>query len=97
MPRGIEEYHLKFERPERLTHNELHGNLLSDEVTVIAENTDTLALNYEYFKVDAITMLNLKSRSIKLRKMTERARFAWILTALTMFLFGPDPAPVIFA
>ncbi len=67
-PEGIEEYHLKFERPEHLTHNELHGNLLSDEVTVIAENTDTLALNYEYFKVDAITMLNLKSRSIKLEK-----------------------------
>lgn len=67
-PEGIEEYHLEFEKKERLTTNELHGNLLSDSVTVLGEDTDVLPLKYDYFSIDALTFLNLKSRSISLVK-----------------------------
>jgi len=65
-PEGIEEYYLKFEEKETLTHNELHGVLLSNESVVIAENTDELPLKYSYFDIDALTMLNLKSRKVSL-------------------------------
>jgi len=67
-PEGIEEYYLKFEEKETLTHNELHGVLLSNESTIIAEDTDELPLKYSYFDIDALTMLNLKSRKVSLCK-----------------------------
>lgn len=65
-PEGIEEYYLKFEKKERLTHNELKGVLLTDNVTVLGEDIDMLPLKYEYFDIDALTFLNLKSRSVEL-------------------------------
>ena len=65
-PEGIEEYYLKFEKKEDITHNRLNGNLLTQDVTVLAEDTDELPLKNEYFAVDAITMLNLKSRKVSL-------------------------------
>lgn len=67
-PEGVEEYYLKFEKKERLTHNVLKGVLLTDECVVLAEDTDVLPLKSEYFDIDAITMLNLKSRKVSLRK-----------------------------
>ena len=65
-PEGIEEYTLKFEKKETLTHNRLNGNLLTDDVTVLAEDTDELPLKNSYFDVDALTLLNLKSRKVSL-------------------------------
>ncbi len=65
-PEGVEEYYLKFEEKETLTHNELNGVLLTDNCIVLAEDTDELPLKYSYFDIDAITMLNLKSRKVSL-------------------------------
>lgn len=70
-PEGVEEYYLKFEKKERLTHNVLKGVLLTDECVVLAEDTDVLPLKSEYFDIDAITMLNLKSRKVSLCKKDE--------------------------
>ncbi len=66
-PEGVEEYSLCFDKKEVLTHNELHGNLLSDDVKILGDGIDELPLNYDYFKVDALTFLNLKSRAITLK------------------------------
>ena len=65
-PEGIEEYYLKFEKKETITHNELNGNLLTDNCIILAEDTDELPLKCSYFDIDAITMLNLKSRKVSL-------------------------------
>lgn len=70
-PEGIEDYYLKFEKKERLTHNELHGVLLSEKYTVLGEDIDELPLKYEYFDIDALTFLNLKSRKVTLCHKTE--------------------------
>ena len=67
-PEGVEEYYLKFEKKERLTHNILNGPLLTEEYTVLGENIDELPLKCEYFDIDAITLLNLKSRVVSLCK-----------------------------
>ncbi len=66
-PEGIEEYSLVFEKEERLTTNELHGNLMSEKYNVLGENIKELPLKYDYFKIDALTFLNLKSKSITLK------------------------------
>lgn len=67
-PEGIEEYVLKFDEKELLTHNVLNGNLLTNEVVILGEDIDELPLKYDYFKIDALTFLNLKSRAITLNK-----------------------------
>lgn len=67
-PEGVEEYYLKFEKKEKLTHNILKGPLLTEEYIVLAEDADELPLKYEYFDIDALTLLNLKSRKISLLK-----------------------------
>lgn len=65
-PEGIEEYYLEFEKNERLTTNILNGNLLSEEYVLLGEDVKTLDLKYDYFSIDALTFLNLKSRAITL-------------------------------
>ncbi len=70
-PEGVEEYYLKFEKKERLTHNILNGPLLTEEYIVLADDTDELPLKAEYFDIDAITLLNLKSRRVSLCKKDE--------------------------
>ncbi len=67
-PEGVEEYYLKFDKKERLTHNILNGPLLTEEYTVLGEDIDQLPIKSEYFDIDAITMLNLKSRKVALCK-----------------------------
>ena len=67
-PEGIEEYYLKFEKKERLTHNTLKDGVLLNEYIVLGEDTDELPLKYEYFDIDALTLLNLKSRKVSLCK-----------------------------
>jgi len=70
-PEGVEEYYLKFEKKERLTHNTLKGPLLTEEYTVLGEDVDELPIKSEYFDIDAITLLNLKSRKVSLCKKND--------------------------
>lgn len=73
-PEGIEEYRLEFEKNERLTTNILNGNLLTEEYTLLGEDVNSLDLKYEYFMIDALTFLNLKSRSITLCRKSGGAK-----------------------
>lgn len=69
-PEGIEEYSVIFEVPENLNASVLDGNLLEYNTVKIGENVTELPLKQEYFAIDALVFLDLKSRkaSIKNRK-----------------------------
>lgn len=78
-PEGIEQYSLHFEKKEHLTCNVLHGNLMTSEEKLLGDNIDVLPLKYDYFDVDALTFLKLKSKEITLKhddgKRQIRVRF----------------------
>ena len=65
-PEGIEEYSIIFDKPEDLDSNILNGNLLEYSAINVGKNTYKLPLKYEYFAVDALVFLNLKSRKVSL-------------------------------
>ena len=66
-PEGIEEYSIIFDENEMLDSNILNGNLLEYKTINVGENTCELPLKYEYFAVDALVFLNLKSRKVSLK------------------------------
>lgn len=66
-PEGIEEYSVIFEIPENLDSTSLNGNLLEYTTINVGENVCELPLKYEYFAVDALSFLNLKSRKLSLK------------------------------
>lgn len=66
-PEGIEEYSVIFEQPEMLDSSVLDGNLVKYETINVGENTRELPLKYEYFAVDALVFLNLKSEKAVLK------------------------------
>ena len=66
-PEGIEEYSIIFEEPENLESNVLNGNLLEYKTINVGKNATELPLKYEYFSVDALVFLNLKSKKVKLK------------------------------
>ena len=65
-PEGIEEYDIIFEGKETLNAYTLYGNLIGDETYPVIKDTDTLALKYDYFAVDALVFKDVKSKSCKL-------------------------------
>ncbi len=73
-PEGIEEYSVIFEQPEMLDSSILNGNLLEYQTINVGVNTCELPLKYEYFAVDALVFLNLKSKKLSLlnRKSEEK-------------------------
>lgn len=66
-PEGIEEYSIIFEKTEDLNRSILKGNLLEYEPINIGNNIRELPLKYEFFKVDALVFLDLKSRKVSLK------------------------------
>ena len=66
-PEGIEEYSIIFDKDENLDGNISNGNLLEYETINVGKNTCELPLKYEYFAVDALVFLNLKSRKVSLK------------------------------
>ena len=66
-PEGIEEYSIIFDKNENLDSNILNGNLLEYDTINVGKNTRELPLKYEYFSVDALVFLNLKSRKVSLK------------------------------
>lgn len=62
---GIEEYSLVFDKEENLTCNILDGNLLEYNTYSVGEGRE-LPLKYDFFAIDALTFLNLKSRGVDL-------------------------------
>ncbi len=63
-PEGIEEYHIEFEKEEKLTSLVIEDNLIRPSTVVISEGTKVLPLKYDYFKVDALCFRNLKSKKL---------------------------------
>lgn len=66
-PEGIDEYSVIFDKPEILDSSILNGNLLEYNTINVGENTCELPLKYEFFAVDALVFLNLKSRKVSLK------------------------------
>ena len=66
-PEGIEEYELVFDEPETLAHYPPEGQLTSRTPVIMAENARVLPLKTEYFAIDALVFLTLKSRGVTLR------------------------------
>lgn len=66
-PEGIENYEVVFPKSETLNAYELDGNLLNYNTVPMLQNQNSIALKTEYFSVDALVFLNLKSRSAVLR------------------------------
>ena len=73
-PEGIEEYDVILPVPETLDSTVLEGNYLGYEKLRVLENSDTLALKYDYFAVDALVFMDLKAKSAVLKnRRTGRA------------------------
>ncbi|MCR4719392.1 MAG: aldose 1-epimerase family protein [Firmicutes bacterium] len=66
-PEGIEEYSIIFEKSEMLESSILNGNLLEYKTVNVGQNTCELPLKYEYFTIDALVFLNLKSKKLSLK------------------------------
>ena len=63
---NIEDYKLVFEKGEQLKTFEIERGLLSGKSTVDRENVKEIALNYDYFNVDAIILDNVNSKEVSL-------------------------------
>ncbi len=64
-PGGVEEYSLVFDEEEAFICNVLDGNLLEYNTYSVGEGRE-LPLKYDFFTIDALTFLNLKSRGVNL-------------------------------
>lgn len=64
---GIENYSIIFEEKEDLVSNVLEGNLLGYNTVNVGSGTKELKLKDEFFKVDALVFLNLKSKKVWLK------------------------------
>lgn len=71
-PEGIEEYSVVFEEEETLDSSILNGNLLEYDTIRIGESIRELPLKYDFFAVDALVFLNLKSRKVTLMHKVEK-------------------------
>lgn len=67
-PEGIEEYEAVFSQKETLYACGLNGNFVTDERTLIVDNTNVLPLKKELFEIDALIFPEVVSRSVILRK-----------------------------
>ena len=66
-PEGIEEYDVIFPQKETLDTYILFGNLLSHDTTPVIKDSDRIALNYNYFAIDALVFKDLKSKTCRLQ------------------------------
>lgn len=68
VPEGLEEYDIVFPKKVTLYSNDLENGLLSDTKTLMIENSDTLPLKTDYFKVDTLIFRDMPTNSVTLRK-----------------------------
>ena len=73
---GVENYTIVFEKEEDLVSNVLEGNLLGYNTVELGKGVRELKLKDEFFKVDALVFLNLKSRKVWLRNDTTGESFS---------------------
>lgn len=90
-PEGIEEYSIIFEKDEILDSNILNGNLLEYETVNVGKNTCELPLKYEYFTVDALVFLNLKSRKVSLKNRKTGVEVGLVFEGHDSFVLWTKP------
>ena len=66
-PEGVNSYSVIFEKPEDLDSNLLVGPVLGHELMNFGKNTTELQLKEEFFELDTLAFLNLKSRKAWLK------------------------------
>lgn len=66
-PEGIEAYEVVFDQAETAEAYVLNGNLLSGEHIPMLKDQTVFPLKNDYFKVDALVFLDIKSRGVTLR------------------------------
>ena len=66
-PNGIREWSVIFDKEENLIATPVDGPLLTYDENILAKNTRILPLKDEYFEIDALVFLNLKSRKLTLK------------------------------
>lgn len=93
-PEGIEEYHIEFEKEEKLTSLVIEDNLIRPKTVVISEGTTVLPLKYEYFTVDALCFRNLESKKLWLVGGDRRIEISWDDFEFVLFWTKPN-APFI--
>ena len=66
-PGGIEDYEIVFDEAETLAHTALPEEPEYPGQVILGENTRVLPLKYDYFALDALVFLSLKSRGVALK------------------------------
>lgn len=95
-PEGIEEYDVILPEPETLESSVLEGPVLGNKKIRVLENSDTLALKYDYFSKDALVFTNIKARSATLRHRSSRKAVRVYFPDREYFLLWTKPgAPYI--
>ncbi|MBR5538461.1 MAG: aldose 1-epimerase family protein [Clostridia bacterium] len=95
-PEGIEEYDLILPEKETLFSNTPVGSIIGNDKEKVLEDSDTLALDYKYFAVDALVFEEIKARSVilKNRNTGKALRFAFDGSDYFLLWTKPD-APYI--
>lgn len=90
-PEGICEYDLILPEKETLYSNTPVGQLVGREKELILENSDTLALDYRYFAVDALVFEEMKARSVVLKNRNTNKAFRLSFDGSDYFLLWTKP------
>lgn len=95
-PEGIEEYDVILPEAETLYSTVLEGNVLGDNKVRIIENSDRIALKYDYFAVDALVFKDMKARSAVLKNRNNGKAVKVTFEGCDYFLLWTKPdAPYI--
>ena len=95
-PEGIEEYDVILPEAETLDSTVLDGNVLGNNKVRIIENSDRIALKYDYFAVDALVFKDMKARSAVLKNRNNGKAVKVTFEGCDYFLLWTKPdAPYI--
>lgn len=95
-PEGIEEYDVILPEAETLYSTVLEGNVLGNNKVRIIENSDRIALKYDYFAVDALVFKDMKARSAVLKNRNNGKAVKVTFEGCDYFLLWTKPdAPYI--
>ena len=90
-PEGIDAYSIVFEETENLNSVNVDGGLLTYEAENIGNDVNVLPLKEEYFAIDALVFLDLKSRAVKLRNNITKQEIAVNYDGFDYLLLWKEP------
>lgn len=88
---GIENYDVVFDKNETLSAYVLDGNLLTYDKVPVIENSNTLPLKYDYFKVDALVFKDVKSNKVTLTHRDSSRRITVDFTGFDVLMLWTKP------